>query len=176
MKLKNWHLLIILIPLLFITATLLRFDHIKMVELRDAVLAADEDNDQDALISNLNALREFAFSHTIINISEKNGAYELYFGTGPFYLEHTYRRDAEAIKENAKHKLSKLSRTINDVSDSSVILPSTELYRFNFASPILSFTPAGIMIVLCAALIVVIFIRIIISVISDLSLSTRKKR
>ena len=45
MKIKIWHLLIILVPLLLLDATLLRHNHIKMTELRDAVMAADEADD-----------------------------------------------------------------------------------------------------------------------------------
>ena len=39
-KIKTWQLILVLVPLLFLDATLLRLDHIKMTELRDAVLAA----------------------------------------------------------------------------------------------------------------------------------------
>ena len=40
-QIKTWQLLVVLVPLLFVDATLLRMDHIRMTELRDAVLAAD---------------------------------------------------------------------------------------------------------------------------------------
>ena len=40
---QTWQLIVILIPLLFFTATLLRLDHLKMVELRSAVLTADQE-------------------------------------------------------------------------------------------------------------------------------------
>ena len=46
-KIKTWQLLLILIPFLFLDATLLRMDHIRMTELRDAVLAADEAEDDE---------------------------------------------------------------------------------------------------------------------------------
>ena len=39
---KIWQLAIILIPLLFLTATAMRLDHLKMTELKDAVVKADE--------------------------------------------------------------------------------------------------------------------------------------
>ena len=41
-KIKTWVLLLLLIPLLAADATLMRLNHIKMTELRDAVLAIDE--------------------------------------------------------------------------------------------------------------------------------------
>ena len=40
-RLKTWQLLLACALLLFLDATLLRFDNLKMVELRDAVLQAD---------------------------------------------------------------------------------------------------------------------------------------
>ena len=39
-RVRIWQLLLILLPLLFVAATLLRLDHLKMVELRDALLDA----------------------------------------------------------------------------------------------------------------------------------------
>ena len=46
-KVKTWMLILFLVPLLFLDATLLRLDHIKMTELRDAVLATDEAEDDE---------------------------------------------------------------------------------------------------------------------------------
>ena len=37
-QIKTWQLLLALIPLLFLTATLLRFDHLKMLDLKNKVL------------------------------------------------------------------------------------------------------------------------------------------
>ena len=48
-KIKTWQLLLILVPLLFLDATLLRMDHIKMTELRSAVLTADEAEDDEEI-------------------------------------------------------------------------------------------------------------------------------
>lgn len=70
---RTWQLFLILIPLVFFTATLLRFDHLKMVELRDAVLTADEVGNEEDLKQALTALRDFTYSHTVINITENNG-------------------------------------------------------------------------------------------------------
>ena len=87
-KVKNWMLVLILIPLLFVDATLMRNDHIRMTELRDAVLAADaqikeemsaeefavaEQGLKDAIVK----LKEFVFSNVVINIVEDNGAQKI---------------------------------------------------------------------------------------------------
>ncbi len=42
LKIKTWILILLLIPLLGLDVCLLRQYHIKMTELRDAVLQADE--------------------------------------------------------------------------------------------------------------------------------------
>ena len=100
-KIKTWVLLLLLIPLFVIDATLLRINHIKMTELRDAVLAADakiseEESDEEVQATDaelreaLIKLKEFVFSHIVINIVEENGNQRVSFGTGPFYLEHQY--------------------------------------------------------------------------------------
>ena len=97
-KIKTWVLLILLIAMCFVDATLLRLNHIHMAELRDAVIAADKSGDTAAISTSLEELRNYTFSHIVINIVEENGQQRITFGTGPFYLENQYNRDAyEAI-------------------------------------------------------------------------------
>lgn len=104
-KVKTWMLTVAVLVLLPIDATLLRFDHIKMTELRDAVLTVDagiasDENDEEMqesdakLAAALVELKEFVFSHIVINVLEENGVQKVVFGTGPFYLEHQYLRAA----------------------------------------------------------------------------------
>ena len=97
---SSWKLILVLILLVFLSATLLRFDHIKMSELREAVLTADEQEDTNKILSTLNELRNFTLKHIVFNILEDNGKQQIIFGTGPFYLENLYIHDAkEAIKK-----------------------------------------------------------------------------
>ncbi len=91
---KNWKLIIIFFPLLLTTTRLLREDHIKMTELRDAVIAADAEEDDEKLEAALKELKDFTFSNIVINVVDKNGDRIITFGTGPFYLEHLYTRAA----------------------------------------------------------------------------------
>lgn len=211
-KLKTWQLLIILLLLLFIDATLLRLNHIKMTELRDAVLAADESGDETALSDNLEALKDFVFHNIVINVIDNNGAREVTFGTGPFYLEHQYIRAANHALEEAEHIIASdqnpygnVYRAASEVCQPQAIangwtwndphfincmtseiqkypaseelsntiaaaLPSTELYRKNFASPVWAPSLAGWLIIITLVLVVVIFIRVIIWFILRLSL------
>ncbi len=211
-KMKKWQLVLILIPFLFLDATLLRIDHIRMTELRDAVLAADEAEDDEEIVRTLDILKGFVFSNIVINVIEDNGIQKVTFGTGPFYLEHQYIRAANAALKEAEAKLASDgnpngnvyalasdvcspqavqngwtwndSRFINcmlteinkypaadEIQDKIIAsLPSTELYRKNYASPIWAPTLTGFMILITIILIVVIFIRVVIWVILRLSL------
>ncbi len=211
-KVKTWQLLLLLVPLLFVDATLLRLDHIKMTELRDAVLAADEAEDDETLAMALQELKDFTFSNIIINIIEDNGVQRVTFGTGPFYLEHQYIRAANIALEEAEARLSSDANpngniyaaasavcrpqaiaggwnwndaryincmmteinkypSANEIQDQVIAsLPSTELYRKNYASPVWAPTLTGFMLLITGIIIVVIFIRGIIWIILRLSL------
>ncbi len=197
----TWQLVVIFIPLAFFTATLLRFDHLKMVELRSAVLEADAEGNEEAIQQSLTNLKDYVYSHTVINVVESNGIQQIIFGTGPFYLEHQYIRAANAAIEAARTELiddsnpngniyaavagicqplaitngwqwsdqgyldcwtSELAKYPEaDIKDNHLTanVPSTELYRLNYASPIFSWTPAGLAIIVCLILAVIILIR-----------------
>ena len=211
-KIKTWWLVAFLVPLLFVDATLLRIDHIRMTELRDVVLVADENEDDEAIESALNDLKDFVFSNIVINVVDDNGEQRVTFGTGPFYLEHQYIRAAnKALKEaeenmtndsnpngNVYAMASEVCRgqaiangwtwdnanyincmvgeiqkypAADDIQDTiSASLPSTELYRKNYASPIFVPTVTGLMLFITAIIIVVIIIRVIVWIVLRLSL------
>lgn len=211
-KVKTWQLLLVLIPLLFLDATLLRMDHVRMVELRDAVLAADEAEDDEKIADSLEELKKFVFSNIVVNVVDDNGIQKIIFGTGPFYLEHQYARAANAALKKAEEELSSDSNPNGNIyakasevcqpqaishgwawNDANFIncmmaeiqkypaadniqdeiiasLPSTELYRRNYASPVFVFTLSGVMLLITVVIIVVIFIRVIVWIILRLSL------
>ncbi len=211
-KIKTWQIIVILVPMLFIDATLLRKDHIRMTELRDSVLAADEAENDEEIAKTLEELKGFVFSNMVINIVEENGEQKITFGTGPFYLEHQYLRAANKALEEAEQKLASDSNpngniyqlasdvckpqaiangwswdnanyincmmteiqkypSSDEIQDKIVAsLPSTELYRKNYASPIWAPTFTGFMILITLLLFVVIFIRGIVWIILKLSL------
>lgn len=108
-RVRTWKLVLILIPLLFLTATLLRFDHIGMVERRDRVLAADESGDEIEMVRALGDLQSYTVSHIVVNMVEENGVERLVFGTGPFYLEQQYIRKARAALQEAERSLQNAS-------------------------------------------------------------------
>ena len=211
-RLKTWQLLLILVPLFFIDATLLRLDHVRMTELRDAVLAADELEDDEMTMRALDELKEFVFSNIVINVVDDNGAQRVTFGTGPFYLEHMYIRAANKALAEAEAGLksdenpngniyglaaetckaealangwswnspgyincmvSEIQKypAADEIQDTIIAsLPSTELYRKNYASPVWAPSLTGFMILVTLVVIVVVFIRGLVWIILRLSL------
>lgn len=210
---RTWQLFLILLPLLFLTATLLRFDHLKMVDLRAAVLRADEAGNDTEIEQTLQSLKEYVFTHTVINVAESNGMQTIIFGTGPFYLEQQYRRAANAAIAAAENTLvddsnpngniyaavasicqpqaiangwqwssseylncwtSELAKypSSDELSPTliSASIPSTELYRRDYASPLWTPTPAGFAMLACAIVAVWILVRIVIWLVLNIAL------
>ncbi len=108
---SSWKLILVLILLIFLGATLLRFDNLRMVELRDAVLAADEQEDKDKILSSLNELRNFTLKHIIFITISENGQDQIVFGTGPFYLENLYIHDAKEAIAKQQAEIEKQGTT-----------------------------------------------------------------
>ena len=222
-RIKNWMLFLILVPLLMVDATLLRHDHIRMAELRDAVLNADAElgvaeSEEQAEVSEANLaqalidLKEFVFRNVVINIVDDNGIQRITFGTGPFYLEHQYIRAANKALREAEARLSgdgnpngniygqagevcraaainngwtwdsaefincMLSEiakypSAEEIHDTVIAaLPSTELYRRNYASPVWAPTLTGFLLLITLIIVVVIIVRIIIWIVLRLAL------
>ena len=211
-KIKTWQLILILVPLLFIDATLLRMNNVRMVELVEAVVAADEEGDNEKIAQALEDLTKFVFSDVVITIVPENGVDKIIFGTGTFYLTNQYERAAEAALKEAEKNLSSdsnpngniyalassvcqpqaiangwnwtspkyiecMTTEINkypaaeEIQDKIIAsLPSTELYRKSYASPLWAPSLTGFMILITLIIIVVIFIRGIIFIVLRLSL------
>ena len=211
-KIKTWQLVVVLLPLLFIDATLLRVDHVRKTELRDAVLEADKNEDDEGIARTLDELRRFVFSHIVINVVDDNGVQKVTFGTGPFYLEHQYIRAANKALKEAEENIASDSNPNGNIykkasevcqpqaiangwswNDANYIncmvgeiqkypasdelndtiaanLPSTELYRKEYSSPLWAPTLTGFMLLITLVIIVVIFIRVIVWVFLRLSL------
>ncbi|MDR0398099.1 MAG: hypothetical protein LBH36_02895 [Candidatus Nomurabacteria bacterium] len=100
-KVKTWQLLLLLILMLFVTATLLRLNNIAMTSRLEAVLAADRNGNKNQLDQRLLELKKYVFSHVTLRIDQDGTGTKMYFGSGPFYLEESYRRDAQAVLDKA---------------------------------------------------------------------------
>ena len=203
-RLSSWKIVLILILFGFLTATLMRFDHIKMTELRDAVMAADAENDDEKIASAISELHDFTLHHIIFNTVEENGTQKVTFGTGPFYLENQYLRKANEAIAAAKAEIEKNSSNPNgniykkaaEICDArsrangwgfnaryiqcyqdelakypdlgtldaegAAQLPSTELFRHEFSSPLWYPCWSGICLLICIILALILIVRFII--------------
>lgn len=100
--LKIWQLILILIPLLFVAATFLRYDHLEMMQLKESVATADKEGDDEEATRRISELKAFTFSHIVVNVVEKNGVSKVTFGTGPIYLEGQYQRKVATLIAEAE--------------------------------------------------------------------------
>ena len=184
---KTWQLIVILIPLLFVSATFLRLNNLGMVERRDAVKAADKKGDTEAIKTKLTDLQHYVSTH--MNASLDKG----------IVLEDSYKRDRAAAIEaatnatNASNPSSSVYQQAsvecrerfqggvasfrNDyvqcvvarvqslgqgqAASADLKLPVVGNYRYNFSSPLFSFDFAGISILICGLLVGVIVFRLL---------------
>ena len=77
-RIKTWQLILVLIPLFFLDATLLRWDHVKMTELAAAVIEADKDGNEEELVNSLERLREFVRKGGTLIVTGATGIYDYY--------------------------------------------------------------------------------------------------
>lgn len=203
---STWKLVLVLILMCFVAATLLRIDHIRMTELKNAVMEADASNDDEAIASSLAELQTFTRTHIIFNYFDENGEQKIIFGTGAFYLENQYNRkanealkvaqekinqqggnmneynvhkkvaeicDAEAIKHGWRYpNINYINCFVNELAKypeadqltvaASANLPSTDLFRYDYASPMWYPCASGIVILICVILLIIILVRFVI--------------
>lgn len=180
--LRAWQLALILIPLLFVSATFLRFNNLGMVERRDAVLSADKDGDADAVARSLTDLQHYVAAHMNTDL-----------GKG-VYLQYSYDRARDAALSSAtdaanpnsavyqQAALDCRSRFVGGVASfrndyvqcvvervqalspqadavASANLPAADSYRFDYESP--AWTPdfAGFFTALSALVVFLIVVR-----------------
>ena len=187
-KLRVWQLILMLILMLFVSATLLRLDNIGMIQRRDSVLSADKEGDQKILSDRLVELKRYVFAHMNAN-------------TDRFYLINQYERDAQAILTRAQQEttatgssenvykkvanicdplaerygwgysqpyfdcisreLSKYAAADETSTEAIVELPNKELYGLGYASPIWAPSMSGFSVLICFILIVMIVIKLV---------------
>lgn len=171
---KTWHLLVALVILGGLSVFLLRQNNLGMVELRNLVKQADEQNGN--IEQALTDLQRYVSSH--MNTSLGQG----------IFLEHAYQRAYDAEIQKAASVVNPNSQAYQQVetrcrqqhaanfsayivcvengmkglapgSDplANVKAPPQDLFKYNFASPSLSFDWAGLMVfatLLVAALLI----------------------
>ncbi len=175
-RVKTWQMIIIFILLAFVAASFLRLNNVGMVQRRDAVLAADKNNQPDEIRSRLYDLQRYVVEH-------------MNSDTGVFYLQDQYNRDTQKVIDviksttggqtvNAKAEavckpqfthytyaytqcmLNEITKA-NQVSDPAALpkMPDPSLYRYSYISPILSVDFAGLATMLSLLVLLLIITR-----------------
>lgn len=184
-RVKTWQLIVVLVLLLFLTATFLRLNNIGMIQRRDAVIAADEQGDEENTRNRVIDLQRFVAAH-------------MNTGGNTVYLEHQYERDSQTLIQKATQttaannaerdvinkkvddickpqfsgynqgyvdcfarEFAKYAPSNDPVSEITVSLPDPERYRFVFASPRWSPDFAGFSLLASAVVTLVIIVRLL---------------
>lgn len=170
-RVKTWHLVVLLVLAAFLAATFLRLNNIGMVERRSAVVSADEAGDSEIIKDRLYDLQRYVTSHMNTNL-----------GRGIF-LENSYKKDLKSsyesvqtdsevyqlVQDYCEPKFSHWSQAyVQCVIDKlaeypeakTPIMPETSAYIHNFISPIWSPDFAGLSVLICIALLLMIIARI----------------
>lgn len=176
---KTWQLVILLILMLFVSATFLRLNNTGMVSRRNAVLAADKAGDVEQINARIYDLQRFVTSHMNAN-------------PGPFDLTEQYNRDVKAAmavdtapganspqaradaicnphlstrgysKAYQDCMLNELTKQGQVNDPTGVKLPSPALYRYEFISPLWSPDFAGWSVLATIVIALVIVARLVI--------------
>jgi hypothetical protein len=171
---KTWQLLILLLIAAFITATLLRLNNVGMIQRRDAVLASDKAADEVALPQRLYDLQRYTAAHSNANTGPFYLEYQ-YRRDAQKAVDAAKNDDNPNGNINAKaeavckpqykvwspayvqcftDELAKYPPSPDPVQN--VSLPSTELYRHNFAAPLWAPDFAGWLLVVDGLIILLI--------------------
>jgi hypothetical protein len=176
---KTWQLIILLILMLFITATFLRLNNTGMVSRRNAIASADKSGDVDQITQRLYDLQRYSAAHMNAD-------------SGVMYLQEQYNRDVQRQAENASQTgtardiairreaeevckpqfngwspayvqcyVNELNKHPSDEVSQQLTPPSSALYKYNFTSPIWSPDFAGISVVITLLILIVIVFRLI---------------
>lgn len=170
-RVKTWHLLVIFVLMIFVSATFLRLNNIGMVQRRTAVLSADEAGEKDVIKERLYDLQLYVTSHMNADL-----------GKG-IYLESSYKRDVQKAYESVEtdsqvYQLAQeycmpqfsywsqayvqctLSELAKYPEAATPVLPDVGVYLHVYVSPFWSPDFAGWAMLICVAIFVMIIARV----------------
>ena len=150
-RIKMWHLVLLLMVLLVLSATFLRLNNVGMTERRRAVLSADKAGNMEQIRQRIADLQQYSSAHMNAD-------------TGPIYLQEQYNRDAKAALNASMSTTNRAGQTANAKADAGLQtakMPDTSLYHYNFSAPLWSPDFAGWTILLTGVVISAILGRIV---------------
>jgi hypothetical protein len=177
---KTWQLFIVLILMIFVSATFLRLNNIGMEQRRTGVLQADKDGDQAVIQARLYDLQRYVTAHMNADM-------------GTIYLEDTYKRDTQGAIDAASgtnnpngnvflkaqqvcapkyaalghYSLAYQQCVIDQLNSyptgaqltSNLQLPKADAYRHSYVSPLWSPDFAGFSVLICLLILLTIIAR-----------------
>lgn len=182
-RVKTWQLLVLLLLMCFVAATFLRLNNIGMAERRAAVLAADKSAtqpfDSSVVQNRLYDLQRYVAAHmntdtgpiylegqyrrdaqTIVDkAKESNNSGVNINAEAEAVCRPRFSVWSPAYVQCFADELAKYPPSEDPVQN--VSLPSTELYRYSFASPVWSPDFAGWSVIICIIIIVMIIARLL---------------
>lgn len=183
-RVKTWQLLIILLVLVFVAATFLRLNNLGMVERRDAVIEADKRGDDIAVARSLVALQHYVSAH--MNTSLQKGLYlehsyerdrdaalkaasdaenpsSAVYQQASIECQSRFQGGVESFRNDYVQCVIERVAQLNQGDDpvAGLQLPRADLYHYNFSSPLWSFDFAGVFVLLCVGILVVIIGRLL---------------
>jgi hypothetical protein len=181
---KTWQLLVILLLGLLVAATLLRLNNLGMVDRRQAVIAADEKGDDEAVKRALVELQRYVSSHMNTSLDKgvyRVAAYERDRDTALTAAASSTNPQSEVYKQASVECRSRFQGGVESFRNDYVTcvldrvsalqsssdpaagadLPIADNYRYDYVSP--AWTPdlAGLVVLFCAVITGVIVIRFI---------------
>ena len=199
-KAKTWQLTLVLILLLFITATFLRMNNLQMDKLRNDVIVADKKGDKVVIKNSLIILQDYIRGHMNTSLDTVT--------TKGLELVASYNRDYRAAIEAAGSSHNPNSDIYQQASiecrarwqgnaqsfrndyvtcveaavgglspenKQGISLPRAASYRYNFAPPLISFDLAGIFTILSFFIASIILFRLLLLIVLKTLLKHRQK-
>ncbi len=195
-KAKTWQLTLVLILLCLPTATFLRMNNLEMDERRDAVIAADKTGDAAQIQRSILLLQKYVSHHMNTSLGKGIDLKESYNRDREVAIQKAAQQGNPQSEAYQKASIECRARWqgsaasfrndyVKCVEDAVANLPSqqqTELelpraaaYRYNFASPVLSFDIAGLFVILCLIIFMLIVTRLLLFYTLKSILLIRKK-
>lgn len=183
-RVKTWQLLIVLLLLAFVAATFLRLNNLGMVERREAVLSADERGDKAAIERSLVALQHYVSSH--MNASLQSGIYLEHeyqrdrdaaleaaagaqnpnssaYQQASVDCQARFQGGTDSFRNDYVQCVIERVAQLNQGEDpvAGLQLPRADMYHYNFVSPLWTPDFAGIFVLLCGVVILLIIFRFV---------------
>lgn len=180
--LHSWQLLLLLIPLVFVSATFLRLNNLGMVERRDAVLTADKAGDPDAIQRSLADLQQYVSNHMNTDMgkgvylqSSYNRAYDAalnaaadannpnsaVYQQAALTCRAKWKGGVESFRDDYVQCVVDQVSALAPGKDATAVLPQADDYRFVYVSPAWSPDFAGLFVALSAFVVLLILIKVI---------------